>query len=68
MNITPLAVAASPAFQALALGDAIRLLSDKAGISFSALVAQFETNAELRNRCAEMVALAAQVTAESLSC
>jgi hypothetical protein len=68
MNITPLAVAASPAFQALALGDAIRLLSDKSGISFPALVAQLETNDELRNRCAEMVALAAEVTAESLSC
>jgi len=68
MNVTAFTVAASPAFQALALGDAIRLLSDKSGISFSALVAQLETNDELRNRLAEMVAFAAQVTEEALSC
>ncbi|AUR95967.1 hypothetical protein NVP1215B_049 [Vibrio phage 1.215.B._10N.222.54.F7] len=62
-----LSIAQNNDFVAIALQDALELIAENTGISVSALIKQFPTNVELQTRCAEMVATAAKVTAESLN-
>ena len=53
-------------FVVMAMADAFELLSDKTGISITALQEQFPTNKELQTRVAEMITTAAKITAKEL--
>lgn len=66
MNASKLAM--NQNFQAIAAVDAIKLLAEKSGIDSLELMKQFVSgeNKELTQRVAEMVAYAAEVTAEAL--
>lgn len=56
----------SQAFCAMALAEAMRMISKDTGISMESLIEQFPKNKKLQERTAEMVAEAAKVTAEAL--
>jgi hypothetical protein len=62
-----LTVAQNSSFLVIAMTDALELLAKKSGISYEALVEQFPTNKELQTRVAEMVSMAARVTADAIS-
>jgi len=61
-------IAMNQDFQAIAAVDAIKLLAEKSGFDSLELMRQFVSgkNHELTKRVAEMVAYAAQITAEAL--
>jgi N-acetylmuramic acid 6-phosphate (MurNAc-6-P) etherase len=66
--ITANQVAASPSFQAIAVIQALQLLAEKSAHTYENLFEQFKAgNEKLQRRVAEMVALAAEVTAEELN-
>jgi hypothetical protein len=60
-------VATTPAFQVIALTEALQTLSKSTGISFDSLVEQFPTNAKLQETCAKMLIEAATATAEMMN-
>lgn len=60
-------VAANINFQAIALTEALNVIAKDTGITFENLIAQLPTNVNLMKRAAEMVALAAKVTADSIN-
>ncbi|QNJ59151.1 hypothetical protein [Vibrio phage vB_ValS_PJ32] len=62
-----LQIASNPTFQAIALQDAFEVISRDTGISVADLIEQFPRNLKLQTRAAEMVAKAAEVTAETLN-
>jgi len=60
-------VAANINFQAIALTEALNVIAKDTGIAFESLLSQLPTNVNLMKRAAEMVALAATVTADSIN-
>jgi len=62
-----LTIAQNSSFLVIAMTEALELLAKKSGISYEALVEQFPTNKELQTRVAEMVSMAARVTADAIS-
>ena len=63
MKVSIEQVATTPAFQAIALTEALKTLSKSTGISLESLIEQFPTNTNLQEACAKMLIEAAKETA-----
>lgn len=62
-----LQIAQNENFVIIAMAEAFELLSEKTGITVKSLQEQFPVNEKLQKSVAELVAKAAQVTAEELN-
>jgi hypothetical protein len=67
MNVTTKTIATNPTFQAIALSLALQGISEKTGIAYETLIAQFETNQDLQTTCAKIAIESARLLAKQIN-